>query len=75
MASLSVEDKKWRAESDARTLIEAKKILNDKSRKSSTLKEVKVISKEAQETLKNANSIAKSGVSTRSTRGRNIKKK
>jgi len=45
MAKLTAQDKKWRAESDAYTLVEAETIKLDKSRKSAAIKEVKEIVK------------------------------
>jgi len=53
MASkLTAEDKRWRAESDARTLIEAESIKNDSARKRAAITAAKTIIKEKEKEVK-----------------------
>jgi len=58
MATIS-EDKKWQAESDARTLIEAQEILNDKTRIKRASAELKKQAQAAQDA--EAQLVAKTG--------------
>ena len=51
-------DKKWRAESDAGTLIEAEAIQADSKRKKAAIGAAKVMAKEAQDRAKAATKIA-----------------
>jgi len=56
--TISKEDKVWRAQEDARTLMRATEIQNDKSRKGLALKEVKNIASEALKTAKTASKLS-----------------
>lgn len=58
--TLTKEEKRWRAESDARTLVEAEVISSDSSRKSAALKELKRMAKEAQEAAGRMKKVANS---------------
>lgn len=51
-ASISADEKRWQAESDARTLLEAQKIETSKSRKGAALREIKKINKATEKELK-----------------------
>jgi len=55
---ISKDEKEWRADSDARTLMEAEKIKSDKSRSSAALSKVKSIIKDAENTVKTAKRIS-----------------
>lgn len=57
--SITADEKKWRAESDARTLMEATEIQNKKGRLTAALREVKNIQKEAERTAKKAGNLTK----------------
>ena len=56
---LTKQEKKWRAESDAYTLVEAETIKLDKARRTQALKEVKRLAKEAEDKAKATKNIAK----------------
>lgn len=58
MAKLNADEKKWRAESDARTLMEAEEIKTQKTRFGSALREVKNIANSAEQTAKKAKKLA-----------------
>ena len=74
MTRISTQEKKWRAESDANTLIEAAMIESDPTRKKLAAQEISRIAKETKDRAK-----AVSKVATRtkgsSTRRRKTKKK
>ena len=57
--SLTKEDKRWRAQNDARTLAEAETILGDKNRRSAAASEAKKMAKEVVKQVKTLNKIAK----------------
>ena len=67
MVKLTADDKKWRAESDARTLMEAEEIVADKTRKVAAIKETKEIIKKAEKTVKTAKKIAGKKTGTKKT--------
>ncbi len=56
---LTKEEQKWRAEEDARTLIEFQKIFNDKKRMKAAKEKLKEREKEAKESLKTVNEALK----------------
>lgn len=56
--SMSAEEKRWQAESDARTLANYQEIMNDRSRRSAAIAQAK---KEAVDLRKRANVMAKAG--------------
>jgi len=56
MAKLTTDEKKWRAESDLYTLMEAEKIKSDKTRLNMAKKHAKVV---ANEKMKEANAVKK----------------
>ncbi len=56
---LTKEEQKWRAEEDARTLIEFQKIFNDKKRMEEAKKKLKEREKEVKESLKTVNKALK----------------
>jgi len=60
MIRLTAQDKKWRAQDDARALIQAEGTNTDRSRKSAALKEVKLIAIERNKEAKAAARAAKS---------------
>ena len=59
MAKLTAQDKKWRAESDARTLIEAENIRNNTGRRKAAIGKAKEMAKEALQNAKAAEKVAK----------------
>ncbi len=59
MTKLTKEDLKWRATSDAQTLIEADSIKSDKTRLKLAISEAKRLAKEAEVMAKAAKKIAK----------------
>lgn len=61
MSKVSIEnkEKEWRAEDDARTLIEYQKIFNDKKRMELAKKKLKEREKEVKESLKTVNEALK----------------
>ena len=59
MAKLSVQEKQWRAEDDARTLTRYQQIVSDKSRMSAANKALNKQIKEAEAGLKNLRKAAK----------------
>uniref|UniRef100_A0A6M3JHA6 Uncharacterized protein n=1 Tax=viral metagenome TaxID=1070528 RepID=A0A6M3JHA6_9ZZZZ len=59
MSKLSLDDKKWMAKDDARTLMNANEIADSKGRLRAALQEVKSIKKEAEATAKRAGKLAK----------------
>jgi len=59
------EEKQWRAESDARTLLEAERIKQDNARKKMAIAQVAKIEKEAESTLKSAKNIKSKPVAKR----------
>jgi len=56
---LTAEDKKWRAESDARTLIEAESIKGDSARRRAAITAAKTIVKEKEKEVKAVKKIIK----------------
>ena len=62
MAKLTAEDKKWRAESDAYTLIEAQSIMEDASRKKAAMSKVRGIAQDAKKRANAAEKVAKKKV-------------
>ena len=56
---LAKEEQKWRAEEDARTLIEFQKIFNNKKRMKAAKEKLKEREKEAKESLKAVNEALK----------------
>ena len=58
-SKLTAQDKKWMAQDDARTLINAGAIKEDKSRLSRAIQEVKVIATQKEKEAKAAKKIAK----------------
>lgn len=59
MAKLSAQEKQWRAEDDARTLLRYQQIVDDKSRMSAANKALNKQIKEAKASLKNLRKAAK----------------
>lgn len=57
-SSMSAEEKRWQAESDARTLANYQEIMNDRSRKAAAIAQAK---KQAQELQQRATIMAKAG--------------
>ena len=55
---MTAQDKKWRAEEDARTLISAEAIQVDSKRKKAAISAAKVMAKEAQDRAKAAMKVA-----------------
>jgi len=58
MASMTVEDRKWRAESDAYALMEAEAIRADKSRMNAALKEAKKLAVKKEKEVKAIKKVA-----------------
>lgn len=59
MPTLSKEEQRWRAQSDARTLAEAQVIMSDPKRKAGALKQAKELAKEASSQAAAFNKITK----------------
>lgn len=68
---MTADEKKWQAESDARTLMEAIDIQNKTTRYNAALREIKSIQKQAEQTAKKANKLVKS----KTTKKKSTKKK
>jgi len=62
MVKMTVQDKKWRAESDAHTLAEAEVIKSDRTRLGAAKREAKSMVTERQEQLNSIKKIAKTTV-------------
>jgi len=62
MAKLTKEDKDWRAESDARTLIEAEKVRDDSGRHKAALVKLKVIVEAAKDEISVAGKVSKNKI-------------
>lgn len=58
-STMTKQDKLWRAEDDARTLISAEEIIKDKSRMSMAMKQAKKIADEAMKRAEAAKRVAK----------------
>ena len=56
---ISKEEENWRAEDDARTLMEYQKIISDKKRKERAIEKLKSKRKEVEASLKDLNSMIK----------------
>ena len=56
---ISKEEENWRAEDDARTLMEYQKIISDEKRKERAIEKLKSKRKEVEDSLKDLNSMIK----------------
>ena len=70
MATLTTEQKQWRAQDDARALIESEAIKADGPRLNRALKETKAIATEAEKKATAAKKVAKKVKPKRSTKGK-----
>jgi len=60
MPKLNSDEKRWQAESDARTLLEAQRIDSSKPRKSAAIREVKKLNKVTEKELKESKKLVAS---------------
>lgn len=70
VSNMTKEDKKWQAENDARTLMNAIDIQSQKTRYNAALREVKNIQKEAQMTVQKAGKLANKATTKRTPKGK-----
>jgi len=75
MAKMTEDERRWRRESDARTLIEAEKINSDSTRNKAALGEVKRMVNEAEDALKTTRKVARKSSTTKKRKTTKRKKK
>ena len=75
MTKMTEDERRWRRESDAHTLIEAEKINSDSTRKKAALGEVKRMVNEAEDALKTTRKVARKSRVTKKSKTIKRKKK
>lgn len=75
MAKMTEDERRWRRESDARTLIEAEKINSDSTRNKAALGEVKRMVNEAEDALKTTRKVARKSSTIKKRKTTKRKKK
>jgi len=72
---LSAEDKRWRAQDDAYTLMNAEKINSDKVRKTAAIKAAKVMVKDKENEVKAIKKVTNNSTTKKATTKKSSKKK
>ena len=75
MNKMTAEDKRWRAESDARVLMSATEIESEKSRLNDALKELDKIATDAEKVVKRIKIVKKEKSSTKKSKPKKAAKK